>query len=93
MGIPPKNSRIGFFYKLLGGNTSGQLGDGTTMVRLEPTRIGIDTNWASISTNFSHHTVAIRTDGSLWAWGNNGSGQLGDGTTTQRNSPVRVPGL
>jgi len=36
------------------------------------------------------HTVAIRTDGTLWAWGSNGGGRLGDGTTTNRHSPVRI---
>jgi alpha-tubulin suppressor-like RCC1 family protein len=36
------------------------------------------------------HTVAVKTDGTLWAWGFNGSGQLGDGTTTNRLVPVRV---
>jgi alpha-tubulin suppressor-like RCC1 family protein len=33
------------------------------------------------------HTLALKTDGSLWAWGYNGGGQLGDGTTTDRSSP------
>lgn len=37
---------------------------------------------------FSH---ALRSDGTLWAWGSNTYGQLGDGTTTQRPSPVQVP--
>ena len=37
-----------------------------------------------------NHTMVIRTDGSLWAWGANGLGQLGDGTTTNRNTPVKV---
>jgi alpha-tubulin suppressor-like RCC1 family protein len=37
-----------------------------------------------------NHTLALKTDGSLWAWGNNDSGQLGDGTITARSTPVRV---
>jgi len=37
-----------------------------------------------------NHTVAIRTDGTLWAWGRNYEGQLGDGTTTDRTTPVQV---
>jgi len=36
------------------------------------------------------HTVAIKTDGSLWTFGYNGNGQLGDGTTTHKSSPVQV---
>jgi hypothetical protein len=39
------------------------------------------------------HTVALKADGSVWAWGNNISGQLGDNTTTDRYAPVQVPGL
>jgi alpha-tubulin suppressor-like RCC1 family protein len=40
-----------------------------------------------------HHTLALRGDGTVWAWGGNGSGQLGDGTTTNRNTAVPVSGL
>ncbi len=39
------------------------------------------------------HSVALRTDGSLRVWGSNGHGQLGDGTVTNRTSPVSVSGL
>ena len=37
----------------------------------------------------SGHTVALKTDGSLWAWGDNTYGQLGDGTTVIKPSPDR----
>ena len=44
------------------------------------------TSWAGVAAG-GDHTVAVRTDGTLWAWGDNGYGQLGDGTTTDRHSP------
>jgi alpha-tubulin suppressor-like RCC1 family protein len=34
--------------------------------------------------------VAVKTDGTLWAWGDNGTGQLGDGTTSNRHAPGQV---
>jgi alpha-tubulin suppressor-like RCC1 family protein len=39
------------------------------------------------------HSLAIESGGSVWAWGLNTDGQLGDGTKTNRSAPVRVPGL
>jgi len=39
------------------------------------------------------HTVALKLDGTVWAWGSNGRGELGDGTTTNRATPVQVIGL
>ncbi|KPA12999.1 hypothetical protein MHK_006794, partial [Candidatus Magnetomorum sp. HK-1] len=39
------------------------------------------------------HTLALNADGTVWAWGNNSKGQLGDGTTTNRTTPVKVPDL
>ena len=73
-----------------GSNTNGRLGDGTTTQRTSPVRIGGTANdWVSVSAGGSH-TVAIKEDGTLWAWGNNEWGQLGDDSTVQKTSPVQV---
>ncbi len=45
--------------------------------------------WLAIDAG-GFHAVALKTDGTLWAWGNNDHGQLGDGTTTERYSPVKI---
>ena len=41
----------------------------------------------------SCRSLAVSTDGTVWAWGDNTYGQLGDGTTTDRSTPVQVPGM
>jgi alpha-tubulin suppressor-like RCC1 family protein len=70
-----------------GGN--GQLGDGTATNRCSPVReICSATDWCALSVGH-FHSIGIKTSGELWAWGNNGCGQLGDGTITNRCSPVR----
>ncbi|MCL2193819.1 MAG: InlB B-repeat-containing protein, partial [Treponema sp.] len=76
-----------------GGNASGQLGDGTTTGRNGPVQIQSGMTWASVSAGGiagASHSVAIRSDGTLWGWGHSAWGQRGDGTTTNRNTPVRV---
>ncbi|AZB10810.1 T9SS C-terminal target domain-containing protein [Chryseobacterium sp. G0162] len=74
-----------------GSNFWGQLGDGTTIDKLSPIQIGTATNWKSISAGSSSaNMVALKTDGTLWAWGNNQYGQLGDGTTIGRNVPTKI---
>jgi hypothetical protein len=68
---------------------SGELGNGTFDDAGAPTRIGTRTDWASVSAG-DGHTCAIRTDGTLWCWGVNTNGEIGDGTTTLRTTPVQV---
>ena len=71
------------------GNGGPVIGDGATTQRNAPVQIGSDTTWAAVSGGFSH-TLAIKTDGTLWAWGGNDNGQLGTGNTTTSSTPVQV---
>ena len=48
-----------------------------------------DKEWKAVMAGFDH-TVALKADGTIWAWGNNIYGRLGDGTETSRSSPVQV---
>ena len=70
--------------------TSGQLGDNTSASKSSPVQtVSGGTNWKLLSAG-SDHTMAIKTDGTLWNWGDNASGQLGDNSTTRRSSPVQT---
>ncbi len=75
-----------------GGNTSGQLGDGTKTQRPRPVIIAGVTGIAAIAAGQTH-SLALTADGHVWAWGSNTYGQLGDGTTTQNSLPRQVFGL
>ena len=71
-----------------GVNAQGQLGDNTTTQRLTPvTTFAGGTNWKQVACGYQFAS-AIKTDGTLWTWGVNAQGQLGDNTTTQRLTPV-----
>jgi alpha-tubulin suppressor-like RCC1 family protein len=78
-----------------GNNSHGQLGDGTTKGKAAPVRIGTEARWVAVSAG-EYHTAALNLcDGclatyTLWAWGSNKYGQLGDGTTTDKTSPVQI---
>jgi alpha-tubulin suppressor-like RCC1 family protein len=77
-----------------GGNTYGQLGDGTKDERLIPTAVLGDHRFASLSAGTTH-TCGVAKDGAAWCWGANSVGQLGDGvksTAEDRTSPVAVAG-
>ena len=77
-------------YDLLskGANAYGQLGDGSTTTRTAFIQIGSD-RWAKVTCG-KDHTLAIKSDGTLWAWGHNNKGQLGLNDTTDRTSPTQV---
>ncbi|HVT78846.1 MAG TPA: RHS repeat-associated core domain-containing protein [Acidimicrobiales bacterium] len=81
-----------------GDNANGQLGDGTTTDTGTATNQPAEARGDESSLNNSapggwYHTLALRTNGTVAASGLNSSGQLGDGTTTDRNKPVAVNGL
>lgn len=75
-----------------GWNNTGQVGDGTTTDRSAPVAIipAVST-WSKVSSGY-RHSLALRSDGSLWAWGYNGWGQLGQNDRTTRTSPVQITG-
>jgi alpha-tubulin suppressor-like RCC1 family protein len=76
-----------------GANTAGALGDGTTTNRLTPVQVtGLPGPITAISVGEAH-TCARTVAGAAWCWGQNTSGILGDGTTTNRSTPVAVIGL
>jgi alpha-tubulin suppressor-like RCC1 family protein len=70
-----------------GSNSNGQIGDNTIATRSTPRQeFTSSTNWKQVSSG-EQHTVAIKTDGTLWSWGTNTSGQIGDNTTASRSTP------
>jgi len=79
--------------KCWGGNYYGQLGDGTTINRNSATDvIGLDINAKTVSSG-GNHTCILTTNGGVKCWGDNNSGQLGNGTNINENAPVNVQGL
>lgn len=76
-----------------GSNTAGQIGDGTTGGnRLSPVQVANLSGVRALAAGTSH-SLAVKSDGTLWSWGNNPYGAIGDGTTTNRNAPVQTVGL
>jgi alpha-tubulin suppressor-like RCC1 family protein len=73
-----------------GDNYHGQLGDGTTINKNFPTQVGTEKNWIAIAAGRGAHTLALKSNGTLWAWGDNYYGQVGDTTTANKNYPVQV---
>jgi len=76
-----------------GYNLRGQLGINESGIwRSSPTQVGSDTTWEAVAM-FGQQSRGIKTDGTLWAWGWNGNGDLGQNTNIQNySSPVQIPG-
>jgi alpha-tubulin suppressor-like RCC1 family protein len=76
-----------------GRNAYGQLGDGTLAYRYTPAPVSGELTFTSVSAESGgDHTCGITTSGQAYCWGRNDTGQLGDGTLTNRSSPVLVSG-
>ncbi len=84
-----------------GANRFGQIGDGTRITRDRPVQIKGLTDVQAISANsfswggdsLGYHSLALKSDGTVWTWGTNWNGWLGDGTKIDRLSPVQLKGL
>jgi alpha-tubulin suppressor-like RCC1 family protein len=80
-----------------GENGSGQLGDNTQTRRIAPVVVtgpdgaGVLAGVRQLSAGW-HHSLAVKDDGTVWAWGRGGDGELGDNTSTSRPAPVQVTG-
>ena len=77
---------------LWGDNSYGKLGDDTTVAKSSPVQTFYkDSKWQAIKAG-ENSFAAIKQDGSLWVWGSNKNGSLGDGTTMHRSQPVQING-
>jgi alpha-tubulin suppressor-like RCC1 family protein len=78
-----------------GGNPYGQLGDATYTERDNPVPVSSASGLTDVSQVSAgwEHAVAVKSDGTVWTWGQNGTGELGNGTTTMSNVPIQVSAL
>ena len=77
-----------------GSGANGRLGSNAVASRSSPGQVGTLTDWAQVSASPQGDTsLALKTDGTLWAWGRNQYGQLGQNNVTLRSSPVQIGAL
>ena len=78
---------------LWGHNAYGLLGQNDTNIsRSSPIQVGAGTDWAKLDLGHSHN-MAIKSNGTLWGWGSNTNGQLGDNNPFTKSSPVQIGAL
>jgi alpha-tubulin suppressor-like RCC1 family protein len=85
--VPPPN------LWMWGSNYAGTLGQNDVVYRSSPVQVGSGTTWNQINISESLSTAAIKTDGTLWTWGQNNYGQLGLNDQVNKSSPVQVGAL
>lgn len=76
-----------------GNNGNGQLGTSNQTSYSSPVQVGALTDWDKILSTSGNWSAAIKTNGTLWTWGSNAYGYLGNGSTTGRSSPAQVGSL
>jgi alpha-tubulin suppressor-like RCC1 family protein len=105
MALPTRSTAMGATFGLAvkadgtlwawGNNADGQLGldPATTPSTTRALQVGTDRDWVMVAAGDAH-SLALKADGSLWAWGNNGSSQLGNpaNPTASSATPTQVPG-
>jgi alpha-tubulin suppressor-like RCC1 family protein len=77
-----------------GENVYGQLGDGTTTDRHTPVQVtGLTGITSAVAATGAFHCMAVKNDNTVWAWGRNTYGNLGDNTVVNKSAPVLMTGI
>lgn len=73
-----------------GDNENGIFGNNATTDRSSPVQVGTQNDWVSIATGTSNSIIALKENGTIWSWGGNEYGQLGQNDIINRSSPVQL---
>ena len=92
MKINKKFLTIPLILTIILGQYYGKSGIHESLSESLPSSVSGASSIAKVTTGVSH-SLALKSDGTVWAWGKNDYGQLGEGTTTDRNAPVQVKGI
>ena len=76
-----------------GWNGAEQLGVSGINYSTVPRQVENLSGIIAVAAGDNHHSLALKSDGTVWGWGNNGGGQLGNGNTTQSSIPVQAVGI